>query len=327
VLAAAAMAMSSVSVVTNALRLRGFKRPTSAREILHPSLRSVVGDYAYLVGIGVLALVVGLGALSLARSTEEVTATAMTAEAAGIRAEVVTQSTLTPGVSTRVVYRLADARSGAPITDVIVSHERPVHLIAVSRDLTHFQHIHPQPTGNAGEYGVDATFPVAGTYVLYAGFERSGGREVVSRQELVVGSASGPAALVERREPVAAPPGVRVALQNAANVRAGSEHTFTFRLEDPRTGEPVRTLTTYLGAPAHVVVIDAAASEFVHTHGMVADARAGAGMAGMESTQPPYGPELSFTHAFATPGLYKIWGQFQTRDGQVVTADFVIQVN
>jgi P-type Cu+ transporter len=67
VLAAAAMAMSSVSVVTNALRLRGFRRPESARAILHPSARERVSEYAYLVGIAVVALAIGVAALYFGR--------------------------------------------------------------------------------------------------------------------------------------------------------------------------------------------------------------------------------------------------------------------
>ena len=58
------MADSSVSVVTNALRLRGF-RPAASPEILHPPLRARIADWGYLAAIAILALAIGAGALWL----------------------------------------------------------------------------------------------------------------------------------------------------------------------------------------------------------------------------------------------------------------------
>ena len=243
---------------------------------------------------------------------------AVSAEQAGVRAQLSVSGAPEAGTPMRVAYRLTDA-SGAPLGDVVVSHEHPIHLIVVRRDLEEFQHIHPRPTGAAGEYAVETVFRATGTYVLYAEFTRAGDGEIVQRDELIVGAPSGRGALSTAVGPFLAAPDVRVALETPARVRPGSPERFVLRLEDPRSGRPVRDLAPYLGAPAHVVVLDEGAESFAHTHGEPI----GAGHSA--AAQGPYGPEIEFKHAFPAAGLYKVWAQFQTADGRVITAAFVIR--
>ena len=142
-------------------------------------------------------------------------------------------------------------------------------------------------------------------------------------------------ALSEDRAPKQVPaPGVagglRISLQGTGHFHAGGQERFTFRIEEAATGEPVSDLQPYLGAPAHVVVLSADGADFVHTHGELAaggPAPAHSGGADAHTPAPAggIGPEIPFHNTFPRPGLYKVWGQFKTRSGEVVTADFVVR--
>jgi plastocyanin len=66
-LAAAAMALSSVSVVTNSLRLRAFRRP-STDGIGEPGIAVRIQDAGYLVGIALVAAGVGIGGFAWTRA-------------------------------------------------------------------------------------------------------------------------------------------------------------------------------------------------------------------------------------------------------------------
>jgi P-type Cu+ transporter len=210
-----------------------------------------------------------------------------------------------------------------------------MHLIAVRQDLAAFQHLHPAPTGAPGEYAVGIVFPTMGTYVLYDEFVRANGQDIVRRDELVVGMPSGAASLAEDRAPKIVDD-VRVGLHADRDLPTGRPARLTFQLADTQSGEPLRDLQPYLGAPAHVVILTEDARRFAHTHGEAvgvgghhADAAPhgehGGGHAGHGGTSSSIGPEVAFEHTFPAAGLYKLWGQFQTREGRVITADFVVR--
>ena len=347
VLASAAMAMSSVSVLTNALRLRRFRRPDTAAEILHPPLRARIGQYAYLVGVAVVALALGAGLTALSRMdfaehgmngqlawaqgtgmpmrpamsvmmTADVPAT--DAADAGLDVRLDLPADVHPGQPTRLVATIVDTSTGSPIEDLTRSHEAWMHLIATRADLGTFAHIHPQPTGQPGQLAVQITFPTAGSYIINTEFRRQGQMaDVHDRQVITVaGPAPAPVTLTESPRSVTVD-GVRVQLDGDAHTGGVSDLRFTFT--DAATGRPVNDLQPYLAAAGHIVIMRADGRTFAHEHAEVTDAD-GRPVFALPGTT--FGPELDVHAEFPTAGIYQLWAQFRLAAGDVITAPFTV---
>jgi Cu+-exporting ATPase len=113
---------------------------------------------------------------------------------AGVHAQISLPAGTRPGVPTHVVVRVTDARTGNPITDLGLTHSVFMHLIATRADLATFTHVHPEPTGTAGELAVEMTFPTAGEYILNTEFRRKGPLADIHDRQLVAVAGSAPTA-------------------------------------------------------------------------------------------------------------------------------------
>ncbi|MEO8289312.1 MAG: hypothetical protein ABI670_23130 [Chloroflexota bacterium] len=235
-----------------------------------------------------------------------------------------------------ITYTLND-KNGKPVTGsgLTIVHERLMHLIVVSQDLTNFAHIHPVDEGN-GSYVISDTVPSGGKYLMYNEFTTADGITQIERDVLATdgaGAADTPASLTPDIGTKQEVDGVTAQLTtNSPKIRRRIPTHFF--LDVSKNGQPVTDLEPFLGAPCHIVIISADTKQFDHTHGDVpGGAMAGdmttMNMATMALPTPPahFGPQIQFTHTFMQPGAYRIWVQFG-HDGKVVTVPYnVIVVN
>ncbi len=265
---------------------------------------------------------------------------------AAFRAELRTEpAEVRAGQAAQLVFTVKD-RQGATVRDLPLVHEKPMHLLVVSEDLSEFYHIHPDPQPD-GSYRVAHTFPNGGRYKLYADFTPPGSSQIVDRIDLnVAGAARERVGLTEDRELTKTVDGLRVTMRPDGALRAGQELMLNFAVADARSSAPVTDLQPYLGALAHFVIISEDATDFLHAHPMTPEEMARSGGGGghgggatndnhndshgasmqRQDGQRDASPSQVAAHtSFPRAGLYKVWAQFQ-RNNQVVTVPFVVRV-
>jgi hypothetical protein len=221
-----------------------------------------------------------------------------------------------PNQQTALHYLITTTQSSTPLTSFPIEHEKPMHLVDVSEDLTQFQHIHPE-VGPDGTWSATTTFPETANYVLFDEFVYNG-QQVLDRREFMVGEASPTSASLSPDVSPKTEAGLTASLSAPETITAGEDTSFTLHVT--RDNQAVTDLEPYLGAPAHVVIVSSDTRDFAHTHGEVN------GMESMDSPAPSaFGPDISVHHTFPRAGLYKIWFQFGYQ-GSVITVPYVVEV-
>lgn len=221
------------------------------------------------------------------------------------------------GKPASLTFTLKDP-TGAPVTKVEAVHEKLLHLLIVSKDLSWFRHEHPVVQKD-GTFTLNFTFPQGGEYILYHDFTPPNvGQQVVQVPLTVEGAAPATVKLTVDDKAPKTIDGYTVALDTGGPVKTGGETHLAFTIS--KDGKPVTTLAPYLGAMGHLVVISEDRSEFVHSHPHEE---------GAEHATGATGPKVDFEAMFMKPGIYKGWGQFNvgTKESEkIVTAPFTFEV-
>ena len=188
-----------------------------------------------------------------------------------------------------------------------VEHEKKIHLIVVSEDLSWFDHIHPEFQAD-GSYVVTETFPNGGNYVLYADYKPSGSTHQLEKINVQVEGKKKPAVSFTTPKLKANTGDFAVELKpDGGKFLSNMEIHFDGQFTKSGKRFDVNSLQSYLGAKGHMVGIHIASKNYVHLHPEVEN------------------DNLHFHATFPEPGLYRVWLQFIAED-KLHTVDFTMMV-
>jgi hypothetical protein len=236
--------------------------------------------------------------------------------------------------------------TGEVVRDFEIVHEQPFHLFVLSRDLEHFEHLHPV-IGPTGVWSIEVQLPRDGHYQIIADFlPRGGAAQLLARPLATAGYAGDLAADVPRPARTTAEMPSRTVGGLTATLTydpptfiAGLYGHLHYHLTDASTGQPVTDLQPYLGTFGHTLIVSEDLRDYVHSHPidlvtpypegegpklLMLPMHAGhSGHAGHEEFRG--GPDVVFDGLMPRPGRYRAFTQFRWR-GELHTFSFAFDV-
>ncbi len=169
------------------------------------------------------------------------------------------------GTPSTLILTVKD-QQGATVKDLQIVHEKPMHLLVVSKDLAEFYHIHPAQSAD-GSYRISHVFPNGGEYKLYADFTPKDAVQVVEQIDIkVAGMERAKVALQPDTSFEKTVEDLKVVMKPSAEIKAGQELTLDFQAFDALSGKPATDLQNYLGELAHFVIISEDLNYFINAH-------------------------------------------------------------
>jgi hypothetical protein len=237
-----------------------------------------------------------------------------------------------PGEEVRITLRVAAPSRALPRSEA--DGNTAIHLVAVSRDLAWYEHVHPQ-LDRETYHVARLKFPRAGQYVLHAIVLPTDGPELVQKQDLIVGTKAGTAT-----RPLTISPRERRTGRYTVRLRTDPEPPAigdwsSLIFDISRDGEPVTDLTP-TGTLGHMVILREGGEDFVYAHSTDGEAvkgvRARAHLPALPGSLDTHrrhtgdtGPEVTFHTRFPRVGKYKVWVELLA-GGDAIKADFVVDV-
>ncbi|MFE9651072.1 hypothetical protein ACFYO0_44705 [Streptomyces sp. NPDC006365] len=198
---------------------------------------------------------------------------------------------------------------GQPLNEYRTVHDKELHLILASRDLSTYLHLHPTRAAD-GTWSTPVTLPEAGDYRAIADFTPAaeGSKNFTLGADLAASGTHRPKALPAPSR-TAEVDGYTVTLDG--RLRPGSAQELTLTVS--KHGRAVTDLQPYRGAYGHLVALRSGDLAYLHVHPH--------GAPGDGTTRP--GPDISFTATAPSAGAYRLFLDFQHK-GTVRTAAFTV---